>query len=244
MRPPHVFRIVQAGCGALVFAAEPRIPCIVNVKSLRWRALMTLRKRGPIEVHRITVRTFLLGLIPTWFYAQTNDDAALGAFKALVNRHRDSYTPNGRIRVRSGPDGWIRERVVLDAASVTFDVEKTSSLVSPYVGTLSFRLTQAVTPQHKTKAEAAADNNFKVLDVFLATTVHKHVFAYPDQEWRPKTRTYRHSMALMSPEQRRSDALVHALSGDFPCDELLHKKESAADQDIHGCLEEFDDAFH
>ncbi len=39
----------------------------------------------------ITVRTFLLGLIPTWFYPQTNEDAALTSFKALVNRHIDSY---------------------------------------------------------------------------------------------------------------------------------------------------------
>jgi hypothetical protein len=189
----------------------------------------------------ITVRTFLLGLIPTWFYAQTNEDAALTSFKALVNRHIDSYKPNGRISVRKGTDGWIRERFVLDTASVTFDVERTNSLVSPYVGTLSFTLAQAVTPQHKMEAEAAADN-FMVLDA-VDTTTHKHAFSYQDQQWRPKTRTYHHSLAQMTPEQRRSDSLVRVLSGEFPCDEFLHKKATAAEQDSHGCLEEFDDAF-
>jgi hypothetical protein len=190
----------------------------------------------------ITVRTFLLGLIPTWFYAQTNEDAAVTSFKALVNRHIDSYKPNGRIRVRKVPDGWTRERFVLDAASTTFDVEKTNSLVSPFVGTLSFTLMWAVTAIHKTEGEAAADENFTV-PAIPATSVHKHVFAYQDHEWQPKTRAYRHPPSAFSAAQRASEYLMRALTGEFPCDELLHKKETAAEQDIHGCLEEFDDAF-
>jgi hypothetical protein len=31
------------------------------------------------------------------------------------------------------------------------------------------------------------------------------------------------------------------VGGDLPCDEFLLKKEKPAEEDIHGCLEEFDD---
>ncbi len=168
----------------------------------------------------------VFGLTPMLFYAQTNEEAALTSFKALVSRHIDSYKPNGRVRVRQVPGGWIRERFTLDPASAKFDVEKTSSLVSPFVATLSFTLIWSVTAVHPAEAAAAADNTF-VAPENLSITVHKHEFAYQDQKWQPKSRTYRLQSGLVG--------------GDLPCDEFLLKKEKPAEEDIHGCLEEFDD---
>lgn len=73
-----------------------------------------------------------LAAMPFLCQAQTTDDQkALESFKVLVRRHMESYKPNGREHVTELGGGWAKERFILDLATARFDVEKTSSLVSP-----------------------------------------------------------------------------------------------------------------
>ncbi len=164
-----------------------------------------------------------LALMPVFGQAQvTEETRALDSFKSLVRHHVDSYKPSGREHITKLGGGWAKERFTLDPTSAKFDVEKTSSLVSPFVGTLTFTLIRSFSAYHSTEAEAAADTVFTQED----TSVHKHVFAYQDHQWQPTSRQYR--------------KIGSTLDGYFPCDEFLLKKEKPSEKDTHGCLEEFD----
>jgi hypothetical protein len=176
------------------------------------------------------VRTSLivtLAVLPIVCRAQANEDQkALDSFKSMVAHHVDSYQHGGREHVNKLGGGWAKERFNLDPASVTFDVEKTSSLVSPYVGTATFKLSRSLSAFHETEAEAAADDVLTKRD----QTNHKHVFGYQDHQWKPTVRTFQYIG-------------IPVLGDDFePCDELLLKVQRPSEKDIHGCLEEFDDA--
>jgi hypothetical protein len=155
---------------------------------------------------------------------QTEDAKILDAFKSLVRRHVESYRSIGREHITKLSGGWAKELFTLDPSSVKFDVERTSSLVNPFVGTLTFTLIRSLSTFHATEAEAAADTALKKWD----TTQHTHLFGYQDSKWTPTVRQYK---------------IVgdRFLTGVYPCDEFLTKKEKPSEKDIYGCLEEFDD---
>lgn len=165
----------------------------------------------------------LVTLMPIFCQAQSNEDQnALDSFKALVRRHVDDYSPDGRVHVTKLAGGWAKELFTLDPASAKFDVERTASLVSPFVGTLTFSLTRKLSAFHATEAEAASDTAF----VEQVVSLHKHVFAFQDHKWQATSRQYRDIGSLVD--------------GYFPCDEFLLKRDKPSEKDIHGCLEEFD----
>lgn len=168
----------------------------------------------------------MLALTPIFCRAQvTEEEKALDSFKTLVRNHVDSYKPSGREHVTKLGGGWAKERFILDPASAKFDVEKTSSLVSPFVGTLTFKLIRRFSAFHSTEADAAADAVFTEQDVW----VHKHVFAYQDHQWQPTSR------------QHMTTGSGSSIDGEyFACDQFLLRKEKPSEKDINGCLEEFD----
>lgn len=173
---------------------------------------------------RNIIAVVALVLTPPFCQAQSPEEQkVLDSFKSLVRHHVDSYKQNGRVHITKLSGGWAKERFTLEPASTKFDVERTSSLVSPFAGTLTFTLTRSLSDFHETEADAAADTIFIRDEV----AVHKHVFAYQDREWQPTDRRYK--------------IIGSVLKGDFPCDELLVKGRTLAEKDIHGCLEEFDD---
>ncbi len=106
-----------------------------------------------------------------------------------------------------------------DQRSAGIDVQKTTSLVSPYVGTLEFQLVQHFTAFHKTRKEAESDSDF----VGSRAVTHRHTYAYQDGMWVPKIRKY------------------VGYSGDtYDCDEVVNTGENAGQRDLNGCLEEYD----
>ncbi len=180
---------------------------------------MSLLRRITKTRIEIVIALMILAL-PSFAGAQIAEQKALESFKSLVRRHVDSYKPDGREHITKLGGGWAKEQFIID--SPKFDVEKTSSLVSPFVGTLTFTLIRRTTAFHSTEDEAAADTVVTYED----RTIHKHVFAYQEDQWQPTSRQYRH--------------VGGSLDGDYPCDELLLKKDKPSEKDIHGCLEEFD----
>jgi hypothetical protein len=187
-----------------------------------------LRLTDIMKVKTGNIAVVVLALTPIFCQAQVSEDQkVLDSFKSLVNRHVDSYKNGGREHVTKLSGGWAKERFVLDIASVKFDVEKTSSLVSPFIGTLTFRLTRSVSAFYPTEADAAAD--LAVVGSYVDQYLHKHVFAYQDHQWQPTSR--KHMITSKS-----------LLNGEyFSCDEFLLKDDiKPSHKDINGCLEEFD----
>jgi hypothetical protein len=152
----------------------------------------------------------------------TEEQKALDSFKSLVSHHADSYKPNGRVHITRLGGGWAKEQFTIVPGTMKFDVEKTASLVSPLIGTVTFTLNRSHGAFHSTEEEATTDTVFTHSD----TTIHRHVFAYQEHQWQPTNRQYKH--------------VGGSLDGDFPCDELLLKETKPSAKDIHGCLEEFD----
>jgi hypothetical protein len=172
--------------------------------------------------HQAAIILITLMVTQPWCRAQTAEDQnALKSFNSLIRRHVESYKPNGREHVTELGGGWVKERFTLVPSSVKFDVEKTASLVSPYVGTVTFTMIRQFTAFHPTRTDAANDDVFTKKD----RSIHTHVFAYQDHQWQPTRRQY-----------RDVDATTDS---DYPCDEFL-SKEDPSERDIHGCLEEFD----
>jgi hypothetical protein len=148
-----------------------------------------------------------------------NEKQVVESFKGYVHQHLASYEHNRRERTTRLGGGWVKQYFQPKQNSASIDVQKTASLVSPYVGTLEFQLTQHYSTLHKTRAEAEADSSF----VNSRTVTHKHSYAYQDGEWVPKTRKY----------IGNNDTL-------YACDEVITVGENAGEHDINGCLEEYD----
>lgn len=181
-----------------------------------------------MQIKSVTI-LMVLAVIPTFCQPVTEEEKALDSFKGLVRRHVDSYKPYGHEHVWKFSGGWAKKRFTIDPDSVKFDVEKTNSLVSPLVATVTFTLTQSATAMHPTEEEAAADTVFisqlaRYKRQEGAATrllwVHRHVFAYQDHQWQPTSRQH-HTVGS-------------SLDGEsFPCVE-------PSEPDGYGCLEEFD----
>jgi hypothetical protein len=114
--------------------------------------------------------------------------------------------------------GWVKEYFEPNISSVTFDIQRTSSLVSPYSGRLNFELLTHYTAFHKSSAEAAVDSDFTQ----VSSVLHKHTYAYQDGRWVPQVRRY------------------VSYGGEYDCTEVINIGPDAGEVDIHGCLEEYD----
>src|SRR6266568_6951357 len=175
------------------------------------------------------IRPFQSGFVPCLFivFASTvalgqtasSDTQALESFKRYIHQHLASYERNRRERVTKLGGGWVKEYYEPDTNSASIDVERTSSLVSPYTATLDFRLIRHYTTFHKSRAEATTDSSFLKSDA----VTHKHTYAYQDEKWMPKIRKY-----------------VGYEGELYDCDEVITAGDNAGEHDIHGCLEEYD----
>ncbi len=171
---------------------------------------------------RLARRWWLVVLAGSLCFAQSDDKQVVDSFKGYMQHHFDSYKTNRRERVTLLGGGWVKEYYEPDASSATFDVQRTSSLVSPYLGKLNFRLRAHYTAFHKTREEAAGDSNFTQ----VSSTLHMHTYAYQDGKWVP---------------QARKHAGVPGTT-EYACDEVVRVGPDAGQLDIYGCLEEYDEA--
>jgi hypothetical protein len=156
--------------------------------------------------------------------AQSNDEkTTVDSFKGYVQRHFESYKTNRRERVTKLNAGWAKEYFEPDITSAEIDVQRTTSLISPYTGKLEFRIIRHFTAFHQSREEALADTAFPKTDVVS----HIHNYAYQDGRWVPKVR--QHWMGLF--DGRRL----------YDCTEVITTGPDAGETDIIGCMEEYDD---
>jgi hypothetical protein len=171
-------------------------------------------------LHQRVSCAFLVILAPALALAQSSseDKQAVESFKSYVQQHLASYKQNRRERVTLLGGGWVREYFEPNLDSTSIDIQKTASLVSPYVGKVDFQLIRHITKFHKSRSEAEVDSAF----VQETAVTHKHTYAYQDGKWVPKVR-----------QHVSEDEL-------YPCDEVLTVGPDAGERDIYGCLEEYD----
>jgi hypothetical protein len=189
-----------------------------------------MRRRG-FEYVRTGVTRIGLGLtlcLVCW--AQSNDEKkVVDSFKNYVQHHLDSYKTNRREKVTLLGGGWVKEYYEADVNSAEFDVQRTTSLISPYTGRLEFRMIRRFTAFHKSREEAMADTDFPRTDI----TEHRHNYAYQDGRWIPKIR-----------QHRAFGERARAFGNNtwFDCAEVIETGANAGETDTNGCLEEYDDA--
>jgi hypothetical protein len=148
-----------------------------------------------------------------------NEKQVVESFTRYVQQHFASYESNRRERTSKLGGGWVKSYYQPEKSSADIDVQKTASLVSPYVGILEFQLIRHDTAFHKSRAEAERDSAF----VTSSSITHKHTYAYQDGKWVPKT--------------RKNVGFGGRL---YDCDEVITLGENAGEHDINGCLEEYD----
>jgi hypothetical protein len=156
-------------------------------------------------------------------HAQSGDETkVLESFKRLVQQRREVYQ-KGRVYINPVEGSFVRLSFRLDPMSIKFDLQKTSSLVSPYVGEIEFILITDFSPRHNTADDASADKSVQIAD----TVRHKHTFAYQEGQGAPTVRKHQ-SIGWSTPEPW------------YDCDEIIKRKKSGR-KDFQGCLEEYDD---
>jgi hypothetical protein len=148
-----------------------------------------------------------------------NEKQIVESFTRYVQQHFASYETNRRERTSKLGGGWAKSYYRPDQRSASIDVQKTASLVSPYMGTLEFQLVRYYTAFHKTRPEAERDSAF----VNSRAATHKHSYAYQNGVWVPKTRKHVGYDGTL-----------------YDCDEVITFGENAGEHDINGCLEEND----
>jgi hypothetical protein len=85
--------------------------------------------------------------------------------------------------VYNAPCGW-NKWYWEPSTDYTIDVRKTDSLVSPYVGVVTFGVTSYYTACHPTREEAEKDGNYPNTYDFE----HRYTFSYQDDKWVLKSR--------------------------------------------------------
>ena len=137
----------------------------------------------------VPILLLVLGATTLVTLAQSDSDVVT-SFKRYVADYVESYKTDRREQIVQSGDAlgqpvpeWHKES--FDAPqNVNLDVQKTNSLVSPYIGVLEFSQTEHSTAIHTSKDDAEKDGNF----IKILVLQHRHTYAFQDGVWVPKSR--------------------------------------------------------
>ena len=113
------------------------------------------------------------------------------AFNKAVSDYIPSHIDPREPRIYgngSGSCGWIKQ-YFRASTDYSIDVRRTDSIISPYIGTVQFAVSNYKSACHKTREEAEKDNRLET-DCSTQTdcSTHKYTFAYQDEKWVIKSR--------------------------------------------------------
>lgn len=119
--------------------------------------------------------------------AQTDqENTVVNSFRKAVNDFVPVHIQQSHTVVRAGC-GWLKDYFE-PSPNYRIDVQKTNSLVSPYLGVVEFNVTRHATKCHKTQAEAEKDDSFSSDAGGYETTTHRDTFVFQDKMWVLKSR--------------------------------------------------------
>jgi hypothetical protein len=129
------------------------------------------------RVVKLLTAIFVMLLLVIPVVAQS-DAEVVASFKKHLADYAVSFKTDRRESVRETSGGW-RKNYYEVGDNYSIDLQRTASLVSPYVGTVEFHFVMHSTAFHKTREEAEADNKFISSESFR----HRHSYAYQDSAW-------------------------------------------------------------
>jgi hypothetical protein len=127
----------------------------------------------------------------------SESEAALAAFKQVTSDYLKSTDgheevfhqdfQSGSMAIPPQIEGWRKWHYDLDRESASFDVKKTESLVSPYLGTLAFVAHVRRSQVYASQDEARQATELSDSDPSVGVN-HLHTYAYQDGKWTLKSR--------------------------------------------------------
>ncbi|TCL32201.1 hypothetical protein EV210_12321 [Anaerospora hongkongensis] len=143
-------------------------------------------------------------------FASTEQDI-LAEFKQLAKAHMESYKTDSREKITFAPKEtipgtkfitearWIKDKYIVHE-DYKIDVQKTNSLVSPYIGVLVFKLDRYVVTSYISK-EDAEKKEYPPIDLRWQTE-HKHTYAFQDGKWITTERKSRYPLMYDVPSMQ------------------------------------------
>ena len=137
---------------------------------------------------RIIILLLVLFLFMPTVYCSPSESSVLSSFQTIVTKYLESIESDSRILVYyvepnsliKSTGGWIKSKCSI--AESSFDVQKTNSLVSPFIGIINYKLYIHTTKYNLTQEKAKEDDNFNNPGRPYAVRVH---FAYQSEKWVP-----------------------------------------------------------
>jgi hypothetical protein len=139
-------------------------------------------------------------------------------FTTQIQKFVDSYKTNNHKRSSELGGGWCQVVYNIDT-NVTYDIEKTNSILSPYRAVLNFRLYASKSSFHKSKPESDLDD--KIENEPFEVRSHSHIFEFKDNSW----------LVVNRNNQNSSSSKI------VSCDEVIQTGLNRGDKNIFGCWE-------
>lgn len=161
------------------------------------------------------------------FLIDQEADDPVSMFKRYISKHLNSYSKNKRERMARLGGGWVKEYYEPEQG-YSFDVQKTSSLVTPYTAFCEFVLVRHFTDFHTTRESAIQDSNFIKTDKLK----HRHTYGFQEGKWIVTSRFHQ----MFIPAQFKD---ISTLDEEwFDCNQVIPKGENKGATNIKGCWEE------
>jgi hypothetical protein len=139
------------------------------------------RKTLPNLLACLLLLLFEFGCAQKQSEPKSEQETVLATFKQTINDY---------LKSRKAPDSvfesfddhtksWKKMHHELDSESAKFDVKKTDSLVSPYVGVLEFVVHERQSPRYSSENSARQATEFPK----TYNMQHRHTYSYQDGKW-------------------------------------------------------------
>ena len=130
--------------------------------------------------------TLVAAGIPVLKAQSEQENAVVNSFRKAVNDFVPAHIQQSH-KVEKLGCGW-KKLYFEPSPNYRIDVQKTNSLVSPYLGVVEFNVIRHDTKCHKTQAEAEKDDSFSSNAGGYETTTHRDTFVFQDKMWVLKSR--------------------------------------------------------
>lgn len=140
-----------------------------------------------MKIKSIIILMMFCLFIPITAFASSSEEEVVQSFNTLAQNHIDSYQTDKREKIVQAIQGDKKWRKFLHDVSSNYsiDIQKTNSIVTPYIGIFEFEVTIYKSEPFDTEEEARATNTYTNYIGY-----HKDKFAYQNDTWVTKERIH------------------------------------------------------
>ena len=151
------------------------------------------------------------------------------SFKEYIKNYFESYKSNNREQITKLGGGWVKECYEPDY-DYKIDVQKTNSLMTPFIGICEFTLIRRITNFCTSKEDAESDNLFVKSD----KRNHIHNYGFQDGKWIVTSRKNQSPSLAKLINPMTNSATLDQWND---CNEVIKYGELKGASNIHGCWE-------